>query len=92
MIRLIIEIPETGTIKDKRRVVNSVKQRLRQKFRMSCAEVDLQESRGFAELGGAYVSNSRELGEGIMNKALAFVEGSCALRIHDVQIHSETYG
>ncbi len=92
MIRLLVELPEAGTIKDKRRVVNSVKERLIRKFRMSCAEVDLQDSHGFAEFGGAYVSNSKEIGEGVMNRALAFVEDTCALRVHDVQIHTERFG
>ena len=67
------------------------KEKLRQKFRVSCAEVDLQDSLGFAELGAAIVSNSRDFGEKVMRKAVAFVEDDLNLRIYDVQIHSEIY-
>jgi uncharacterized protein len=60
MIQILIELPEAGTIKDKRRVVRSIRDKLRVKFRMSVAEVDLQDSLAFAQIGGALVSNSKE--------------------------------
>lgn len=91
MLRVIIELPETTSIKDKRRIVLMTKDKLRLKFRLSCAEVDLQDSLGFAELGAAMVSNSREFGEGVMQKALSFIEDKLALKVYDAQIHSETY-
>jgi uncharacterized protein len=91
MLALVIEIPESASLKDKRRVVSSVKQKLRTKFRVSCAEVDLLDSLAFAEIGAAIVSNSREFGESVMHKALAVVEDEYGLRVHDAQIHSEIY-
>lgn len=91
MLRVIIELPETTSIKDKRRIVLMAKDKLRLRFRVSCAEVDLQDSLGFAELGAAVVSNSREFGEGVMQKALSFIEDKLALKVYDAQIHSETY-
>ena len=91
MIQIIIEVPEAATIKDKRRIVTMTKERLRPKFRISCAEVDLLDSLRFAQLGGAIVSNSREFGEKVMQKALSFVEDGLALKVHDAQIHSELY-
>jgi uncharacterized protein YlxP (DUF503 family) len=91
MLRVIIELPETTSIKDKRRIVLMTKDKLRLRFRLSCAEVDLQDSLGFAELGAAIVSNSREFGEGVMQKALSFIEDKLALKVYDAQIHSETY-
>lgn len=91
MIQVIIELPEAFTIKDKRRVVVMAKERIRTKFHISCAEVDLQDSIRFAQLGGALVSNSREYGEKVMQKTLAFVEDGLALKVHDAQIHSEMY-
>jgi uncharacterized protein YlxP (DUF503 family) len=91
MLDIIIELPESTSLKDKRRVVVSVKERLRTKFRVSCAEVDILDSLSFAEIGAALVSNSREFGESVMHKALAVVEDEYGLRIHDAQIHSEVY-
>lgn len=91
MIQLIIELPEIGSIKDKRRMVNSIKEKLIRRYRISVAEVDLQQSLGYAHLGGAVVSNSRTHGERVMQKALHFVEEECLGRIHDVQIVSEQF-
>jgi uncharacterized protein len=91
MIQILIELPESGTIKDKRRVVRSIRDKLRIKFRMSVAEVDLQDSLAFAQIGGALVSNSKEFGEKVMQKALMLVEDQEPVRIHDVQIYSEVF-
>jgi len=91
MIQLIIEIPDVGSIKDKRRIVNSLKDRLQKKFKMSAAEVDLQDSLSFSQIGGAFVSNSRRFGESTMQKVLAFIEDEVPGRIQDVQITSETF-
>ncbi len=91
MIQLIIELPEIGSIKDKRRMVKSLKEKLIRRYRISVAEVDLQESLSFVQLGGAVVSNSREHGERVMQKALHFVEEESLGRIQDVQIVSERF-
>ena len=91
MLQVVIELPETTSLKDKRRAVSAIKERLRSKFRLSCAEVDLLDSIRFAHLGAALVSNSREFGESVMQKALALIEDGFALRVHDAQIHSEQY-
>ena len=91
MLVIILELPESASLKDKRSVVSSVKRRLRTKFRFSCAEVDLLDSLAFAEIGAALVSNSKEFGESVMQKALAVVEDEYGIRVHDAQIFSETY-
>ncbi len=91
MLQVVVELPEATSLKDKRRIVLAMKDKLRQKFRVSCAEVDLLDSIRFAHLGAALVSNSREHGEAVMQKALALVEDAFSLRVHDAQIHSEQY-
>jgi uncharacterized protein len=91
MFQTVIEIPETSSIKDKRRVVHSLRDRIQRKFRVSCAEVDLNDSLRFCQLGAAIVSNSRAYGEAVMQKALQLIEDSGEVRVHDFQIHSETY-
>ena len=91
MIQLIFEIPAVDSIKEKRRIIRSVKDKLQRRFHMSAAEVDLQDSLSFAQLGGALVSNSRSFGESVMQKALEMVERDLAVRIHDISIHSEEF-
>ena len=91
MLLLIVELPETTSIKDKRKVVSSMKSRLQRKFRLSCAEVDLQDSLGFAEIGAAIVSNSKTFGEKVLNEAVRLVEDGFPVIVHEAQIHSEVY-
>jgi uncharacterized protein YlxP (DUF503 family) len=91
MIQLILEIPDVTSIKDKRRIVRSVKDKLQKRFRLSAAEVDLQDSLSFAHIGGALVSNSRAFGESVLQKAFAMAENEIPARIQDIQIHSEEF-
>jgi uncharacterized protein YlxP (DUF503 family) len=91
MIQLIFEIPDVGSIKDKRRVVRSVKERFQRQFHMSAAEVDLQDSLSFAQIGGAIVSNSKVFGEAVLTKAFTAVERDTPVRIQDVSIYSEEF-
>ncbi len=79
-------------LKDKRRVLSSIKARLKRRYSVSCAEVDLQDSLRFGQIGVALVSNSPEFGEKVLRSALEFIEDSFDLRIHDSQVHSESYG
>ena len=91
MFQLILEMPEVYSIKDKRRIVKSIKDSMRVRFHLSCAETDLQESLRFAQIGAALVSNSAEFGESVLRKALLSIENDYALRIHDSQIMSERF-
>ena len=53
ILHFVLDLPDIGSIKEKRQIVQSVKNRLQNKFKISVAEVDLQESRRFAEIGAA---------------------------------------
>lgn len=91
MLQIIIELHSIDSIKEKRRIVNSLKAKVRQRFKVSIAEVDLMGSLSFTQIGAAYVSNSKTLGESVMQKALAFIEDESPGRIQDVQIYSEAF-
>ena len=91
MIQVIFEIPDVGSIKEKRRIIRSVKDKLQRRFNMSVAEVDLNDSLSFAQIGGALVSNSRTFGESVLQKAFEMIEQDVPVRIQDVKIHSEEF-
>jgi uncharacterized protein YlxP (DUF503 family) len=91
MMQLIFEIPDAESIKDKRRILRSVKDRLVKRFRISAAEVDLQDSLSFGQIGGALVSNSRNFGETVLQKAFKMIEDEMPIRIHDIKIYSEEF-
>ncbi|MDR2588893.1 MAG: DUF503 domain-containing protein [Spirochaetales bacterium] len=91
MIQMIIELPDIDSIKDKRRLVHSLRDKLRRRFQVSAAEVDLQDALLFTQIGCALVSNSRTHGEEVMQKILRFAENESPGRIQDVQITSEQF-
>jgi uncharacterized protein YlxP (DUF503 family) len=91
MIQMIFEIPDVDNIKEKRRILRSVKDKLQRRFNMSVAEVDLQDSLSFAQIGGALVSNSRNFGESVLHKAFEMIEKDVPVRIQDMSIHSEEF-
>jgi len=91
MIQLIFEIPDMDSIKDKRRIMRSVKDKLHRRFNMSAAEVDLLDSLSFGHIGGALVSNSKSFGESVMHKAFEMIEKEMPVRIQDMSIYSEEF-
>ncbi len=56
-LRVTLLIREARTLKDKRRVLNSIKDRLRNQFNVSVSEVDGQQNHRTAVLGVAIVAN-----------------------------------
>jgi uncharacterized protein YlxP (DUF503 family) len=91
MIQFRIELPPLQSIKDKRRIVSSLKEKLSNKFPLSVAEVDLQDSMRYAQIGAALVTNSRTFGESLMHKVLRFVENNCEGVLQEAEIFSETF-
>ena len=63
-----------GSLKDKRRAVKSVVKRAGDRFGVSVAEVDEQDSRRFAVLGIAGVSGSARQAERTLDAAVRFIE------------------
>ncbi len=91
MIQFRIELPPLQSIKDKRRIVSSLKEKLSNKFPLSVAEVDMQDSMRYAQIGAALVTNSKTFGESLMHKVLAFVENNCEGVLQEAEIFSETF-
>jgi uncharacterized protein YlxP (DUF503 family) len=91
MIQFVVELEGVTSLKEKRGIIKSLKDRIIHKYHVSAAEVDLQESLTYGQIGAAVVSNSKTFGEGIMHKILALAEKEVPGRIQDVEIYSETF-
>ncbi len=59
-LRLDFHIPASQSLKDKRRVVRSLKDRLRGKYNIALAEVDFQDTHQRAALGIVSVATDRQ--------------------------------
>jgi uncharacterized protein YlxP (DUF503 family) len=91
MLQFIVDLPEISSLKEKRRIVKSIRDRLIQKYKITAAEVDLHDSLRFAQIGAAVVSNSKKHGESVMHTAFAFIENTVEGRIIDCKIASEIF-
>ena len=74
MLRFTLRLPESGSLKDKRQVVRSVVQRLRNKFQVAVAEVADNEAWQLATLGVACVANERRHCEDVLAEIVAYVQ------------------
>ncbi len=87
-LRIKLAVFESVSLKDKRRVVSSLKQRLSDKFNASVAEVGSLDHRQQAEIGVAIVANDGRFVESCLDKIVDYVrlDRSAALVSYDVEI------
>ena len=76
--RVVIRIPESRSLKTKRRVVRSLIERIRARFGVSVAEVDGQGAWQTATVGISCVSGSSGQAESVIGQVMAFVDSSSA--------------
>ena len=85
--RLELLIPENGSLKDKRMVVRSVAQRVRNRFNVAVAEVGTQDIWEVATLGIVCVSDDPRHSNEMLSKVLAFIESErLDAEVGDVQM------
>jgi uncharacterized protein YlxP (DUF503 family) len=77
-LKVYLILRQSRSLKDKRQVVSSIKDRLQQSFNISVAEVELMDDRQQAVLGIAMVSNEASHLQGALQKIVD------ALRSHPV--------
>ena len=80
-------IPESQSLKDKRQVLHSLKDRLRGKFNLSVAEVDGQDLWQKAVFGMACVANERGHVEQVLEQALNVIKSMPIVEV--VRVHRE---
>ena len=74
-----------ASLKEKRSVVKSVKERLRNKFNLSVAEVGALDHHSFAEIGIAVVGSENRFNEEILQKAVGFMENDFRFEIVSIE-------
>lgn len=80
-IRWELQLFEARSLKEKRRVVKSLKDRLRDRFNVSVAETGHQDSWQRAEITACVVSTDRRHAESILDRADRLVESEARGRI-----------
>jgi len=86
VLQLEIGIGDAMSLKDKRRVVKSIKDRLAHGRNVSVAEVGALDEHRRSVLGVAMVSNDRRYVEGALSRIVDFVRVIPAVDLMDYQI------
>ncbi len=81
LCRVELHIPNGHSLKDKRKVVVGLKDRLRRKFNLSVSEVDDQDLWQRAVLGMACVANDGAYVNRVLDQAMNLVRSNPALEI-----------
>ena len=78
ILRVVLHLPESGSLKSKRMVVSSLLSRIRNQFQVAAAEVGERDRWQLAELAICCVSSDASHAGEVLNRVLAFVEARAA--------------
>ncbi len=79
-------IPHSASLKDKRRVIKGLKDRLRAKFNASVAEIDHLDEWQRASIGVTMISNDRRHLDSSLSAVSRLVEEAADIRLLDTRI------
>jgi uncharacterized protein len=86
VLQLELSIPEAMSLKDKRRVIKSLKDRIAHGHNVSIAEVGALDEHRRSIIGMAMVSNDKRYVEGALSKLVDFVKLVPQANLLDYQI------
>jgi uncharacterized protein len=90
-MKIELRFPPVPSIKDKRKIVNSVKMRIASHFKINVAEVDDQELYNSALLGLSFVSLKKDHCVSKSQKIVSFLENNCSDVFYDYEAIVEEY-
>jgi uncharacterized protein YlxP (DUF503 family) len=87
-LKVEVRVPGVSSLKEKRQVIKSVKDRIRHRFNASIAEVDHQDKWQRAALGVAVVGTDGGYVRGALDELLRFIRGARGLEVtfHETEI------
>ncbi len=89
--RVELRIPGSDSLKAKRRVVKSLKERVQNRFHVAIAEVDRLDDWQRSTLGVACVSNDSRLADATLSKVVSWIETSGDVLVVDYEIDLVTH-
>ncbi len=84
--RLVLRLPENGSLKGKRRVIKSIIARVRDKFNVAVSETDDHDLWQRAQLGIAAVGNDRGVVNSVLDRITDLVESTDLVEVLEVRV------
>ncbi|MBY0755294.1 DUF503 domain-containing protein [Clostridium sardiniense] len=91
LMKITIRNSWVGSLKEKRMIVRSVTQRLKNKFNISVGEVDRQDEHKFMVIGIAAVCGNVKIAHSTKEKILDFLEENIEGKIIDIEEETEIF-
>jgi len=88
VLQIQVSVFDAMTLKDKRRVIKSLKDRIHNKFNVSIAEVDYNDSIRTSLLGVSLVANERRFVDSVLSSVVDFVRTNPQLSLIDYSIET----
>lgn len=88
ILSVYLHIPSAQSLKDKRMVIKSLKERIKNRFNVSVAELDGQDKWQVAVLGIVMISNDQRFIDSNLESILNFIagHGSCEVCEHKIEL------
>ena len=86
IVQMEVSIPWANSLKDKRRAIRSLKERISSRYNVSVAEVGDNEVWRSSVLGLATVANDAKFIQGVCQKVVNFVEEDTRTNLEDFTI------
>ncbi len=86
ILRAELRLAGTRSLKDKRRIIQSLLDRTRREYRVAAAEVDQQDSWRRATLGFACVSDAAEHASQILSRVTGLIERDSQVEVIDYAV------
>ena len=83
-----LHLPESRSLKDKRRVVQSLKERIQSRFNVSVAEVEYQDLWQRCTLAAAVVSTAADHAHQVLDSLVRFIEGDFRVQLLDYMVET----
>jgi len=81
-----IHLPAVGSLKGKRKIVKSLKDRIRNKFNVSVAEIEAQDIWQKAVLAAAIVSADKPFANSVLSKISDLVNGQPEIIVANIEM------
>ena len=83
ILQMALEVPEAFSLKDKRRIIRSLVERVRKRFNVSVAEIGQLDVWNRASLGVAIIANNRRFVNESLQKVEDFIENETSVLVID---------
>ncbi|MCX7772025.1 MAG: DUF503 domain-containing protein [Clostridia bacterium] len=85
VLHVTLFMSEPQSLKDKRRIIKSLVEKLKNKFNVSVAETGQLDSWNYCELGVVCISNEAAHADSMMSSAVNFIENQGTVELTDVE-------